>query len=331
MRDWERSPTPEETWSDASGGNEHGEWPIEGIVGEEICLDGTSKYEVCAVLCPCIHSINDDQVRWGNWSRADGSNTTWQTDIPDRPELVNRWKRKQRRKRVALAEDNLDMDVRWPEDTIHQRLTCQRAQGYEEKKQRRIPAPSTANWDQEVEVAYRRLDERSVEDSVPHLRVRRNASISSIASQRRGRTTSPALSTASRDILQAQSSPPITTPSRGRPRLDTLSSTSSRYGTQTRASSSTATPLRQASQTLSSAGQSDISWGSGRDVTDPPFSQTLCSRIASAWTRAARDVMAAAVRIDSNILDEAMPLSLRRFRYIEKGYVLSRRWSRRHI
>jgi len=43
MRDWERSPTPEETWSDASGGNENGEWPVKGVVGEEIRLDGTSR------------------------------------------------------------------------------------------------------------------------------------------------------------------------------------------------------------------------------------------------------------------------------------------------
>lgn len=43
MRDWERSPTPEETWSDASGGNENGEWPVMGVVGEEIRLDGTSR------------------------------------------------------------------------------------------------------------------------------------------------------------------------------------------------------------------------------------------------------------------------------------------------
>jgi len=38
---WKRSPSPEETWSDAEGGNENGEWPIKGIVGEEINPDGT--------------------------------------------------------------------------------------------------------------------------------------------------------------------------------------------------------------------------------------------------------------------------------------------------
>jgi histone-lysine N-methyltransferase SUV39H len=42
---WERSPSPEETWSDEEGGNEHGEWPIEGIVGEEIDGSGESMSE----------------------------------------------------------------------------------------------------------------------------------------------------------------------------------------------------------------------------------------------------------------------------------------------
>ncbi|KAI9570436.1 hypothetical protein HD554DRAFT_2082081 [Boletus coccyginus] len=45
-RMWEPSPSPQESWSDAEGGNEDGEWPVKAIVGEEIRLDGTSRYEV---------------------------------------------------------------------------------------------------------------------------------------------------------------------------------------------------------------------------------------------------------------------------------------------
>lgn len=40
---WKRSPSPEESWSDAEGGNENGEWPIKGVVGEEVDPDGTSR------------------------------------------------------------------------------------------------------------------------------------------------------------------------------------------------------------------------------------------------------------------------------------------------
>jgi len=38
----ERAATPEESWSD-EGANEDGEWLVEGIVGEEVDLDGTKR------------------------------------------------------------------------------------------------------------------------------------------------------------------------------------------------------------------------------------------------------------------------------------------------
>lgn len=286
---WERSPTPEESWSDVSGGNDNCEWPIKGIVGEEIRLDGTPRYE----------------VRWGNWSRPDGSNTTWQSDIPDRPDLVNRWKRMQSRKRAALAENGLDMDVRWKDDTIHQRLTHQRSQGYEEKKQRRFSDLSTANWDEEVENAYKRLQERSVEDSGPQLRVRRNTNVASQPSQRRGRTSSPAQLILTRDI-PSQLSSSVSSPRRGRPRLDISIPLSPQSGTST----STAAHLQLPSTTPSSSEPRVI------------YSiQTLRSRLERAWTRAARDVMAVGVRIDRSIADENIPRDLSKFKYIERGYL----------
>lgn len=196
----------------------------------------------------CIHLNNNDQVRWENWSRADGSNTTWQTDVPDKPDLVYKWKRMQRRKRAMLAEESLGMEVRWGNDAIHQRPTHQRAQGYGEKKQRRTPAPST-DWDQEVENAYRRPDERNVEDSGPHLRVRRNGSIASIPSRRGARPVSPTQSIVSRDT-SSQSSPSMNR--RGRPRKDTPSISLAQHAAQ---SNSSATPSRWGSRPPSSVGQ----------------------------------------------------------------------------
>ncbi|KAI6118859.1 hypothetical protein EV401DRAFT_1965707 [Pisolithus croceorrhizus] len=289
---WERSPTPEESWSDASGGNEDGEWPIEGIVGEEIRLDGTPRYE----------------VRWGNWSRADGSNTTWQSDIPDRPDLVNRWKRIQSRKRATLAENGLDMDVPWKGDTIHQRLTHQRAQAYEEKKQRRFSnLPSSANWDEEVENEYRRHQDRSAEDNGPQLRLRRNTNVVSQPSQRRGRTSSPAQSILLRDIpSQPSSSISINSPRRGRPRIDVSISSSPQPGT-----SSSAAASFQLGSKPSSSSEPRLTYSV----------QILRSRMERAWTRAARDVMAIGVRIDRNIADEDIPPNLSKFKYIEKGYL----------
>ncbi|KIK19302.1 hypothetical protein PISMIDRAFT_154171 [Pisolithus microcarpus 441] len=287
---WERSPTPEESWSDASGGNEDGEWPIEGIVGEEIRLDGTPRYE----------------VRWGNWSRADGSNTTWQSDIPDRHDLVNRWKRIQSRKRATLAENDLDMDVPWKGITVHQRLTHQRAQAYEEKKQRRFSnLPSTANWDEEVENEYRRLQDRSAEDNGPPLRVRRNTNVAPQPSLRRGRTSSPGQSILSREI-PSQPSSSVNSPRRSRPRIDTSISSSPQPGT----SSSAAASLQLGSKPSSSS-----------EPCLPYSIQILRSRMERAWTRAARDVMAVGVRIDRNIADKNIPSDLSKFKYIEKGYL----------
>ncbi len=44
-----------------------------------------------------------DQVRWGNWSRPDGTNTTWDNGlVPDN--IKQEWDRKQRLRRLAQAE-----------------------------------------------------------------------------------------------------------------------------------------------------------------------------------------------------------------------------------
>lgn len=47
---WKPSPSPKENWDDAEGANEAGEWPVKGIVGEEIRLDGTSRYSTFTAI-----------------------------------------------------------------------------------------------------------------------------------------------------------------------------------------------------------------------------------------------------------------------------------------
>ncbi|KAG1756671.1 uncharacterized protein EDB91DRAFT_29956 [Suillus paluster] len=138
---WKRSPSPQESWSDAEGGNENGEWPIKGIVGEEVDPDGTLKYEVDGGT----GRERMAQTRLGNpiyqialiWSTA-GKGT-------------------QRRKRNALAQDSLDMEVAWPDDAVHKRFTSLRAQAYEEKKKRERPGDlSAADWDKEIEACLQK-------------------------------------------------------------------------------------------------------------------------------------------------------------------------------
>lgn len=58
---WEPSPAPEETWSDASGGNENGEWPVKGIVGEEGDTSGVLR---CATVSVCKFGFHEfSQIR----------------------------------------------------------------------------------------------------------------------------------------------------------------------------------------------------------------------------------------------------------------------------
>ncbi|KAI9428708.1 hypothetical protein H4582DRAFT_1983705 [Lactarius indigo] len=63
-----RSPSPPE----ADDGDD--EWPVYGVVGEDVDVFGTSRYE----------------VRWQDWNRPDGTNTTWMRDVEGCRVSVNR-------------------------------------------------------------------------------------------------------------------------------------------------------------------------------------------------------------------------------------------------
>ncbi|OAX38927.1 SET domain-containing protein [Rhizopogon vinicolor AM-OR11-026] len=285
---WKRSSSPEETWSDAEGGNENGEWPIKGIVGEEINPDGTSVYE----------------VRWGNWSRKDGTNTTWQTEIPDRADLVNRWKRHQRSKRNSMAQESLDIEVAWPDDDVHNRFTFLRAQAYEEKKLRRPGVPSAADWDKEIDLARRRTDEPDAEDgnAASRLRVRRGTSRSTISSDsprptsvkrtRRGTPFNTPPSSSGRDVTE------------GSKKLTTRISVKSEH----------ASTSAWSSKSSSSDVKGDIMFVR---PMEPLRGRVL---LLSNWNRAAMEVGAAAIHISSAITDAEIGQHLEKFKYMEKKY-----------
>ena len=55
----------------------------------------------------------------------------------------------------------------------------------------------------------------------------------------------------------------------------------------------------------------------GLDLT----SRARRGRISSTWNKTAKEVMAATVRISPDISDEDFPRNLRKFKYMEKGYV----------
>ncbi|KIJ16757.1 histone-lysine N-methyltransferase [Paxillus involutus ATCC 200175] len=304
---WKRSPTPEETWSDASGGNDIGEWPVIGVVGEELRLDGTPRYV----------------VRWGNWHRADGSNTTWDTEDFDSRGVLNRWKRVQKRLRNTLADMSLDMEVPWPDDAVHKRPTQHHKQAYEEKlEKRRAGGPiSTADWDAEVDAAYARLQEPERGESNSRLRVRRSVggagspvNAAAAGPSRRGRmssSSSPALSVASRDQL----SPVISTPRVSRSRL-----TRSRPTTVALRSTPSTSSLRKGT-TPSSTGSSREPQSTSGSLASVLSQPSLRTRIQTTWNRAARDTRAATVRISNDIADADISPDLRQLKYIERGYI----------
>ncbi|KAG1832047.1 hypothetical protein EV424DRAFT_1369422 [Suillus variegatus] len=314
---WKRSPSPEESWSDAEGGNENGEWPIKGVVGEEVDPDGTSRYE----------------VRWGNWSRKDGTNTTWQTDITDRSDLINLWKKFQDNKRNVLAQGSLDMEVSWPDDAVHKRFTSLRAQAYEEKKRKRLDKPSAADWDQEIERARRHADEPDAEDgnAASRLRVRRNtprstpsSDIPRLSSVKRIRGPTPP-----NPLLRRGASARKRSPSIGD---DTFRSLMFNLSTSTvespRAISKGVTEKSKNVNTNHSGkfGQASTSKPAPSamkgDVIFVRPAKPLRGRalLQSNWNQAAHETGAADIRISNEIVDGDIGQHLHEFKYMERSY-----------
>lgn len=146
--DYQDSDSPVEQWDD-----DQEEWPIKGIVGEEVNSAGDTKsVPRPQLLSRTLHAhvLYRYEVSWEPWERADGTCGLWMRDIPDRPDLVKKWKRKQKRKRRELAEEDLDIEVTNDID-IHNLLTLRRSQGFAEKLEKRKKNPiNYKDWDLEL-------------------------------------------------------------------------------------------------------------------------------------------------------------------------------------
>ncbi|KAG8217880.1 hypothetical protein J3R82DRAFT_6046 [Butyriboletus roseoflavus] len=311
-RMWQPSPSPVDSYSDASDGNEDDKWPVKAVVGEEIRLDGTSRYE----------------VRWDNWHRRDGSNTTWVTEKFDGFSLIRRWQRIQERNRNSIADCSLDMEVPWPDDAVHKRLTDHRSQAYDEKLRRRQVAPvSTADWDAEIDKAYGRLQEPERGKANSKLRVRRanpapasgsSAGVTALSTPLRwSKRSSPALTVSSRD-QSTSSGPPPKRGRVGRPRIDSTPTSSPRSAMATPSAFSRKGMMVLTPSSAGSSRELEIAQSTLPSVIISP--PTLRGRISSAWNKAAKEARAATVRICPEISDENVPRNLRKFEYMEKGY-----------
>ncbi|EGN99339.1 hypothetical protein SERLA73DRAFT_73872 [Serpula lacrymans var. lacrymans S7.3] len=330
---WQRSSSPVETWSDAEGGNEHGEWPVGGVIGEEVDCFGNVKYEVNTTSRPCIlvpHLVK--QVEWLKWSREDGSNTTWMDGLADTPNLINRWKREQRKKRAILAEESVDIGITWGPDTmIHNENTELGAQAFEEKKRKskeRISRAAVALWDSEIEAVGRRVEEFARSGSHGHLSTHRlrastigKGKASPVVTPIRTRRHSPAMSSSTRI------KPSSTT---------TVASYDSRRNAASFSSSSTLAAMMSESP---SAGRSafarDISTRmknfSGSSSVVPQVRAVATtntyikkpptrSSLEKAWNKVTGKAYAATVEIVNDIDDEQIP-PVGQFKYVENKYM----------
>ncbi|KDR84130.1 hypothetical protein GALMADRAFT_236807 [Galerina marginata CBS 339.88] len=110
---WRASPPPREIFGD-------GEWQFQ-IIGEEVDWEGNIQY----------------QVRWDDWNRDDGTNTTWET-----PETIadTNWKTAQQKSRRILRNESLEIDVITTSD-IHNTATYLRSQAYDEKLEKYLNEP----------------------------------------------------------------------------------------------------------------------------------------------------------------------------------------------
>jgi len=129
-----RSPTPPETDDDGE------EWPVHGIVGEDVDVFGISSYE----------------VRWQNWSRPDGTNTTWMRDIDGDPAFVASWNEAMKHQRLDKASESQPIDImQLASVPMHDRLTFEHAQAVEEKMAERLqkgaPKVYYQGWMAEIE------------------------------------------------------------------------------------------------------------------------------------------------------------------------------------
>jgi hypothetical protein len=86
-----------------------------------------------------LMSITRYEVRWDDWTREDGTRTTWQTSTTINSD---HWKREQRKIRKHTASESLQIDV-IPTTDIHNVETYLVDQAYKEKMKRSETIPQT--------------------------------------------------------------------------------------------------------------------------------------------------------------------------------------------
>ncbi|KIM86527.1 hypothetical protein PILCRDRAFT_307091 [Piloderma croceum F 1598] len=299
---WQDSATSAEDWGDDG---DDGEWPVNGIIGEEVNTAGEIKYEVA----------------WSTWKRSDGSNTTWMPDLSDRPDLVKSWKRRQNQRRRELAEESLDIEVLHTID-IHNANTVRRAQVLLDKTRRRKGRMvGYKQWDLELEKNLDRLNREMVVGTESWSRsLRGNSSRTNEIPLPKAPSVAPSVIS----ISESSSSSGSRDVSRSR------ASHSSSSGSATLSSApmaSNPTKFRQSLSPQSPVIEPRPSRPLPRRVTSLAPAKPKPSRreaLQTAWNIAARKAAAAAIFVVNDIDEEEVPPMVQDFEYCEDIYIYSR-------
>ncbi|KAJ3551284.1 hypothetical protein NM688_g4793 [Phlebia brevispora] len=75
------------------------------------------------------------EIKWGDWRRQDGTNTTWQ-EVLENEELTKAWAKKMKEDHTRLARENLAVDILDSTLPSHVFRTLETANGFQEKLKR---------------------------------------------------------------------------------------------------------------------------------------------------------------------------------------------------
>ncbi|KXN89026.1 Histone-lysine N-methyltransferase, H3 lysine-9 specific [Leucoagaricus sp. SymC.cos] len=322
---FEHSPSPE---LDEERGEQDKEWSYE-VVGEEVSGNGDVRFE----------------IDWDNWTRPNGTTQSWHRMAPS---VTREWQRIQNRRRKALAQDSIDIELDKLAGTdIHNFATCLRAQAYEEKLKARMSYKPTLEDDmhklllEKQDPEWESLATLSFSSSrIPDTpgQARRALRVSTIRQQRSPETSrkstpnkppSTAASTSSSSTSTSTQQPPQAGPSRPRallPMRQELEAQS--LGSQTASTSSNRDgnpshkrKISEVEDTETEPSREDyeasISSGKGKA---PMHSIRPRIKLSTQWARIAQLAGAAPISFVNEVDNEEIPPLVPDFQYIEKGY-----------
>ncbi|KAF8233816.1 SET domain-containing protein [Tricholoma matsutake] len=302
---WCASESPAETFSDAEGADEDGNWRVQ-IIGEEV--DGTGEVRY--------------QAQWENWTRRDGSNVTWDNNFLHWRD-INFWKRKQTARRNRLADESLDIEI-WGTLDIHNTATRLRAQAYEEKLLKRNMTP--LNHAQKMaklladKLPHTYGDSRAAavpSTPGPTLRPRqttdRSSMPGSVASSSRSSAT---LSSASYRTPASS----FTTASASAP----ASAAGSSNGKGKGKAVMRPPPMRSLPPAESTTSPRPKKPLRSRARRAPTPKVSKCEKLQREWNRIAQLDQAASITFTNDVDDEEIPELDPDFQYLETGYIYSK-------